>query len=820
MSDKRPSVTRVVKYIRKGVGISYTNVEYADSTSNSVAPTSGWKTTAPAWQNGHYIWQRVHIVYTDGTDGYSNPVCLSGGKGISKIEEYYLATSSASGVTTSTSGWTKAIQSVTAEKKYLWNYEVVTYTDGTNTVTTPVIIGVYGDKGVGVSSITEHYLATSASSGVTRSTTGWTTSIQTVTNAKKYLWNYETVTYTDGSTADTDPVIIGVYGDTGNGVNPNILLRTIFDNGISPVKEVWTADWSYTRIDTATDTVVQGRKSVRINAYGLSHDLNFSQNVYGRIKTSTWYTLSFCYFATEQFRTFLWDGANTYGIVDRYAGFYVDGVLHSEDFGIDGSWIWPSEWQGKRHTVTFKTKSSFGTSQANILFRVYSGGQVAICMPKLEEGKEATAYIAHESDLKGDPGDPGSPGGQGPRGYRGPGLRGPQDWALMDIDYQFYKGDESTQEPYEDFVVYDGNYYKCVKSHTKTSYNYPDSTADTSNGYWQLSDKLAMVAANVLFAKHGYFGSAIISGDWMISTNGMIDNTFCENGATYQGIIAYSLFNENNPSGDDVLIYGSSTTQTKTASETTKTIATVSLEAGKLYYLKATGKAGSASGQYYIRIRNTSTGTTNTPVMINGTSNVTRSGYFSPGTTGSYYLEFYDTSGISAEVSAIELTRKDFAPTFALDLLTGTTYQHDGVFTGFIRKGKTKITTSNIGNYKRTDITEATVLDFDKCGSFIELSTGTASYFSLPLLSSAIASKYTAAQKDRIRSFIGTKLLVYNYSGVNLSITWKWTASGGTYGYTLYNGNCVELECKMDKDDGDNGTEVIYWEINKTAAPV
>ena len=203
MSDKRPSVTRVVKYIRKGVGISYTNVEYADSTSNSVAPTSGWKTTAPAWQNGHYIWQRIQIVYTDGTDGYSNPVCLSGGKGISKIEEYYLATSSASGVTTSTSGWTKAIQSVTAEKKYLWNYEVVAYTDGTNTVTTPVIIGTYGDKGVGISSITEHYLATSASSGVTRSTSGWTTTIQSVTATKKYLWNYETVNYTDGTTVNT-----------------------------------------------------------------------------------------------------------------------------------------------------------------------------------------------------------------------------------------------------------------------------------------------------------------------------------------------------------------------------------------------------------------------------------------------------------------------------------------------------------------------------------------------------------------------------------------------------------------------------------------
>ena len=690
MSDK-PSVTRVVKYIRKGVGISYTNVEYADSTSNSVAPTSGWKTTAPAWQNGHYIWQRVHIVYTDGTDGYSNPVCLSGGKGISQIEEYYLATSSASGVTTSTSGWTKAIQSVTAEKKYLWNYEVVTYTDGTNTVTTPVIIGVYGDKGVGVSSITEHYLATSASSGVTRSTTGWTTSIQTVTNAKKYLWNYETVTYTDGSTADTDPVIIGVYGDTGNGVNPNILLRTIFDNGISPVKEVWTADWSYTRIDTATDTVVQGRKSVRINAYGLSHDLNFSQNVYGRIKTSTWYTLSFCYFATEQFRTFLWDGANTYGIVDRYAGFYVDGVLHSEDFSIDGNWIWPSEWQGKRHTITFKTKSSFGTSQANILFRVYSGGQVAICMPKLEEGKAATAYIAHESDLKGDPGNPGSPGGQGPRGYRGPGLRGPQDWALMDIDYQFYKGDESTQEPYEDFVVYNGNYYKCVKSHTKTSYNHPGSTADTSNGYWQLSDKLAMVAANVLFAKHGYFGSAIISGDWMISTNGTIDGTTYNNGAKYQGIIAYSLFNPDNPLGNPIAKHNSTSTVSFAASETTKTINTVSLESGKIYYVEATGRAGSASGAFYVRLRNVSTGATHTPIMINGTSNVTRAGYVNITATGSYYLEVYNSGGISGVITESKVMEKNFAPVYALDLLTGKSYQSDAYIKGnFISENKTQ----------------------------------------------------------------------------------------------------------------------------------
>ena len=69
------------------------------------------------------------------------------GNGVASVTEYYLASASPSGVTVSTTGWTTAIQSLTAVKKYLWNYEVITYSDGSKTTTTPVIIGVYGDKG-------------------------------------------------------------------------------------------------------------------------------------------------------------------------------------------------------------------------------------------------------------------------------------------------------------------------------------------------------------------------------------------------------------------------------------------------------------------------------------------------------------------------------------------------------------------------------------------------------------------------------------------------------------------------------------------------
>lgn len=69
------------------------------------------------------------------------------GKGIAAITEYYLATSASSGVTTSTAGWTTAVQMITPEKPYLWNYEVITYTDDTSAATAPVIIGVHGADG-------------------------------------------------------------------------------------------------------------------------------------------------------------------------------------------------------------------------------------------------------------------------------------------------------------------------------------------------------------------------------------------------------------------------------------------------------------------------------------------------------------------------------------------------------------------------------------------------------------------------------------------------------------------------------------------------
>ncbi len=65
--------------------------------------------------------------------------------------------------------------------------------------------------------IKEWYLATSAGEGVTRDTSGWTTTIQTINESKKYLWNYEEVVYSIGSSDISDPVVIGFYGKGADG---------------------------------------------------------------------------------------------------------------------------------------------------------------------------------------------------------------------------------------------------------------------------------------------------------------------------------------------------------------------------------------------------------------------------------------------------------------------------------------------------------------------------------------------------------------------------------------------------------------------------
>ena len=247
---------------------SYLHIKYSNDGGKTFTGNSGedvgtyigtcvdYNQSDPA-SVGSYKWAKIK-----GEQGATGPQGPAGssGRGIKTITEYYLISSAKTGITTASSGWSTSVPTMTATNKYLWNYEKFTFTDSTTATTTPKIIGIYGDKGTtgatgpqgpqgnagatgpkgpqgatgpkgpqgatgatgpqgatgnGIKSITNYYLATASGSGVSASTSGWTTTVQAITASKKYLWNYEVVTYTNGSTYQSAPCIIGAYGDKG-----------------------------------------------------------------------------------------------------------------------------------------------------------------------------------------------------------------------------------------------------------------------------------------------------------------------------------------------------------------------------------------------------------------------------------------------------------------------------------------------------------------------------------------------------------------------------------------------------------------------------
>lgn len=146
-----------LKYAAKGdsgKGIKSTDVEYAISVSNVIAPVDGWQTTSPEWEAGKYIWSRTKIVYSDDEVKYTQAACISGGqgadgKGIKSItEEYYLSSSS---VTTTGGKW----QTESPEWKngwYIWTRTKIVFTDDTSTTTNAIC--VTGSKGADGTSFT------------------------------------------------------------------------------------------------------------------------------------------------------------------------------------------------------------------------------------------------------------------------------------------------------------------------------------------------------------------------------------------------------------------------------------------------------------------------------------------------------------------------------------------------------------------------------------------------------------------------------------------------------------------------------------------
>lgn len=205
-----------------------TGISVAVENSGTASPTITFTTTATVTA----ACEAVIPIVVDGVTvnkKFSFAVAKTGqtgqtgatGVGIKSVVNYFLASTANTGVTASTDGWTTTMQTTDTSKKYLWSYQLITYTNNTTSKTTPAIIGTHGATGQtgatgnGIKSVVNYYLTTSAGTGVTTDTSGWSTSPTATTTTNKYIWCYQLITYTNNSTVKTTPAIIGTHGATG-----------------------------------------------------------------------------------------------------------------------------------------------------------------------------------------------------------------------------------------------------------------------------------------------------------------------------------------------------------------------------------------------------------------------------------------------------------------------------------------------------------------------------------------------------------------------------------------------------------------------------
>lgn len=242
--------------------IKEVQILYALSDSETTAPTEGWSTTAPEWQENKYMWQKTKITYVDETTDESSPTCIQGkdGKGISStVIEYQ---ESSNGTTIPTGTWSKTIPSVTAGQ-FLWTRTTINYTDSTKVygysvsqmgktgatgaTGAPGKDGADGIDGKGIKSAITTYQA--AANGTTIPTETWSNSPPATTADKTYMWSRTITTYTDDTTS-----IAYAVGATPEGVKEE-LNENIQDTANIANDALTEANGAYTEIDTLKATI-------------------------------------------------------------------------------------------------------------------------------------------------------------------------------------------------------------------------------------------------------------------------------------------------------------------------------------------------------------------------------------------------------------------------------------------------------------------------------------------------------------------------------------------------------------------------------------
>lgn len=252
-----------------------TKVEYAQSDSNTVAPTSGWSTQSPQWEKGKYIWQRIVTTYGDGTVNTSGATCISGadGTGVESIVTYYYKSSSPTSLmdgewTTEPPTWENGY--------YVWTKTRFNYTNGGYKDTDPICVsgsqgatgpaGATGPRGESGVSLVKSYMEFAGNdSDTVEPTSGWSQTPPSWADFK-HIWQRAVSEFSDGSRNTSKAVCLsGLKGDKGVGVNNLLTQYYLSTSGTELLGGEWTLEmpaitenhylWMRTKLSLTDGTV-------------------------------------------------------------------------------------------------------------------------------------------------------------------------------------------------------------------------------------------------------------------------------------------------------------------------------------------------------------------------------------------------------------------------------------------------------------------------------------------------------------------------------------------------------------------------------------
>lgn len=284
-----------------------TGISVSLKDNNTIAPTVTFTTTATVTEDCEAL---IAVTVDDVTISkkFSFAVAKTGskgdkgdtgaaGNGIKSISYYYARSSSQTAPSASSITGT-SIPTLDATNKYLWQKEIITYTNNTSQ-TTVVLLAVYGntgakgDKGNDGTSVTIKSQAVTyqaSSSGTVVPNGPWSQGIPAVTKGQ-YLWTRTVITFSNDVTSTSYSVGYmgtngqnGSNGSDGKGIKSTEVTYQIWANGTSTPNGTWVTTVPDTTADKPylwTRTVITYTDDTKSTSYSVGSTLK-GVNVGGR----------------------------------------------------------------------------------------------------------------------------------------------------------------------------------------------------------------------------------------------------------------------------------------------------------------------------------------------------------------------------------------------------------------------------------------------------------------------------------------------------------------------------------------------------------